>query len=368
MAQLDGLGSAYHGSKALVTGHTGFKGAWLSLWLTRLGCEVVGYALDPPTDPNLFDDAGIADLVTDVRGDVRDPEPLERVLVDQQPDYVFHLAALPIVRTSYDEPVETFRTNIMGTVNLLEAVRRHSTTARVIVVTSDKCYLDRAWHYGYREDDPLGGADPYSASKSAQEIVTASYRRSYFRGPDGVRVASARAGNVMGGGDWAKDRLVPDAIRSLASGVEIEVRNPAATRPWQHVLQPLSGYLLLGARLAGPDGATFADAWNFGPSADTRSVGEITDLVIAAWGGGAWRHAPEPEAPPETGLLALAIERAGSVLRWAPTWDIATTIDRTVGWYLRYQQSKGDPAAVRALCGADIDAFELSAQRCSTRS
>lgn len=358
MAGMTSLGQTFRGSTALVTGHTGFKGAWLSLWLERLGANVIGYALDPPTEPNLFEVARVSEAITDIRADVADIDTMERTIRAHRPSFIFHMAAQPIVRTSYLEPVETFATNVMGLVNLLEAVRRVDEPCSVVVVTSDKCYADRGWHYGYRENDPLGGeSDPYSASKAAQEIVVASYRRSFFAAQPTVRVSSARAGNVLGGGDWAHDRIVPDAIRALTAGQDLVVRNPEATRPWQHVLQPLSGYLLLAAKLATKDGVRFADGWNFGPASSGHSVGQLADLVVRAWGSGAWRHDPAEEPVPEAGLLALAIDRARSQLGWQPLWDVETTILHTVSWYRAFANG----VDMKQRCLDDIVAFEGSA-------
>ncbi|CAN5673387.1 N/A [soil metagenome] len=287
------------------------------------------------------------------------------MLDEHRPDVIFHLAALPIVRTSYAEPVVTFETNVMGTVALLDAVRRAGRPCRVVVITSDKCYRDQHVHWGYREDDPLGGSDPYSASKGAQELVTAAYRKSYFgaAGPldGGVRLGSARAGNVIGGGDWADQRIVPDAMRALAAGDELVVRNPEATRPWQHVLSPLSGYLLLGASLDGPDGHDVADSWNFGPSGGAWPVRRLVETALDEWGGGAWRAEPAADGLAEAGLLSLSIDRARSLLGWEPVWDTETSIRRTVRWYRRVHDARADPAEAVAGCTDDLEAFENAA-------
>jgi CDP-glucose 4,6-dehydratase len=331
--------SIYAGKRVLLTGHSGFKGGWLALWLSRLDADVTGYSLPPTTTPNLFEVASIARRVRSTFGDVRALDHLARVWSEARPDIVFHLAAQPIVRESYRTPLDTIQTNVIGTSHILETARREQRPVAVVLVTSDKCYENREWVFGYRETDRLGGRDPYSASKAAAELLVSSYRRSFFP-PEalsghGVAVATARAGNVIGGGDWAADRIVPDAIRALSRAESVAVRNPAATRPWQHVLEPLSGYLRLGARLLGPDPerAAACDAWNFGPDpADTRSVRDVVERVIAEYGGGRW-HQDGDVGPHEFGLLQLATDRARVALGWKPRWRFAETIAATVGWY-----------------------------------
>ena len=355
----------YAGKRVLLTGHSGFKGGWLATWLTRLGADVVGYSLPPSTDPNLFTAASIADRVQSIEGDVRDLDHLARVWRDARPDVVFHLAAQAIVRESYRAPLDTIQTNVIGTANVLEIARREGRAVAIVLVTSDKCYENKEWIYGYRENDRLGGRDIYSASKAAAEIVADSYRRSFFP-PEtvehhGVAVATARAGNVIGGGDWSPDRIVPDSIRALSRGEPVVVRNPAATRPWQHVLEPLSGYLQLGARLLG-EGASRAaacDAWNFGPDpAETRSVQDVVEHLIARFGRGSW-HQDGASGPHESGLLRLATDKARLRLGWEPRWDFTRTIDATVDWYKAFYA--GDPMA--AWCERQIDEHSTLGQR-----
>ena len=326
--------SHFDGRRVLVTGHTGFKGGWLCLWLKQLGAQVFGYALDPETTPNLFALANVGAAVDDARGDVRDAQLLMARVEQVKPDIVFHLAAQPIVRASYDDPASTFSTNVMGTVNLLESLRRAARPCSVVVVTTDKCYEDTGGVYAAREIDPLGGSDPYSASKACAEIVTASYARSFFGETSDIRVATARAGNVIGGGDYAVDRLVPDLVRSIHKKDALRLRNPDAVRPWQHVLEPLSGYLWLAALLSGRDGRRVAEPWNFGPSSDSfRTVMEIatraTRLLdghpIAVEGSDPNRH--------EMPSLTLTTDKARRRLRWAPIWDIDRAVDETMEWY-----------------------------------
>lgn len=322
----------YRGRTVLVTGHTGFKGSWLSLWLRELGASVAGLALDPPTTPSLFEVVGPHAVARDVRADVRDRDAVRTALDSIAPDVVFHLAAQPLVRRSYAEPLETFETNVMGTANVLDAIRMSGARCAVVVVTSDKCYENREWEYAYRETDPLGGHDPYSASKAAAEIVAASYRASFLSN-DRVRLATARAGNVIGGGDYATDRIVPDCVRMLSCGEPIVVRNPRSTRPWQHVLESLSGYLWLGARLAGEGGERCATAFNFGPMPHAnRPVSDLVEAILAQWPG-RWETPAATEQPHEATRLNLAIERAATVLGWAPVWDFETTVRETVAWY-----------------------------------
>jgi CDP-glucose 4,6-dehydratase len=365
MAGLDlqALRGVYAGRRVLVTGHTGFKGGWLALWLESLGAEVTGLALPPATTPSLFEAAGVAERCRHVVGDIRDPEVLRRAVAEARPDAVFHLAAQPLVRRSYEEPVETFATNVMGTAHLLDAVRLAGRPCAVVVVTSDKCYENREWEFGYREVDPVGGHDVYSASKGATELVAQSFRRSFFPparlAEHGVAVATARAGNVIGGGDWAKDRIVPDAVRALSAGEPVPVRNPASVRPWQHVLEPLGGYLVLGARLlrAPAEAAPFCEAWNFGPLPEsTRPVAEVVREMVAAWGSGSWAEAQQAGAPHEAGLLRLSVEKAFARLGWSPRWDLRTAVRRTAEWYLAHHRG-ASPAALRALSLEQIDAY-----------
>ncbi|MDP2139064.1 MAG: CDP-glucose 4,6-dehydratase [Candidatus Didemnitutus sp.] len=329
------FGGIYRGKRVLVTGHTGFKGSWLCEWLLALGADVTGLALPPATTPALFDELGLSSRMKDRRGDIRDLATVRAAVDAAKPDFIFHLAAQPLVRLSYSQPVETYATNIMGTVHLLEAVRLAGIRCAVVVVTTDKCYENTERTHAYREDEPMGGHDPYSSSKGAAELVVSAYRRSYFSAADSlVRLASARAGNVIGGGDWALDRIVPDCIRSLQRGEVIPVRNRHATRPWQHVLEPLSGYLWLGAQLAAsaPCGE-LASAYNFGPTTDaTRPVAALVEEVLRHWPG-KWEDRTDSKAMHEATLLSLSIEKAARVLGWKPVWDFAATITHTVEWY-----------------------------------
>ncbi len=334
---------AYRGRRVLVTGHTGFKGGWLTLWLSELGAEVTGYALRPDTEPNLFSAIAVPTRVHHVEGDVRDLDALRRTWRECRPDVVFHLAAQPIVRESYRRPVDTITTNVVGTTHVLELARETGWPKALVCVTSDKCYENVEWPYGYREDDRLGGADVYSGSKAAAEILISSYRRSFFAAADATAVASVRAGNVIGGGDWAADRLVPDCIRALVDGRPIEVRNPHSVRPWQHVLEPLSGYLTVGALLQqrGAEGLAARSAWNFGPTIpNARSVGAIVEAMIREWGTGTWRQPPADQGGHEATLLRLAIDRAQLRLGWHPRWDFDETIRRTVEWYRTYYEGR----------------------------
>lgn len=326
---VEGLVNAFRGRRVLVTGHTGFKGSWLTLWLAELGAHVTGYALQA-ADLSMFRALELEKSCESLQRDVRDVDELTNVIDRTRPDVVFHLAAQSLVLSSYQDPLSTVQTNVLGTANLLEALRRIGRPCVVVIVTSDKCYENREWVYAYRENEAMGGHDVYSMSKGAAELVVASYRRSFFSETE-IRVASARAGNVIGGGDWAENRIVPDAIRALSRGAVIDVRNPHAIRPWQHVLEPLGGYLLLASRLA--EDSAFADAWNFGPFPDdTRTVEELVDRVISAWGSGAWTT-QQREQPHEAATLRLAIDKAMARLRWTPRWRFGEAVDRTVAWY-----------------------------------
>ena len=329
--------SFWRGKRVFVTGHTGFKGAWLAMWLSDLGADVTGYALPPPTSPSLFALAGVKDRVRHLEGDVRDESTLARAMREARPEIVVHLAAQSIVRVSYEEPVATFATNVMGTVNLLEAVRRWGRARAVVCVTSDKCYENVDSGEPCREPDPLGGHDPYSSSKACAEFVVSSYRRSYFRADQidrhGVGLASARAGNVIGGGDWAKDRLVPDLMRGFAAGARPAVRFPSAVRPWQHVLEPLEGYMKLAERLYRGE-AHFADGWNFGPEqTDAKPVGWVADRLAALWGEGAGWTPDGGAQPHEARYLLLDSSKAQADLDWRPRWSLDEGLRRTVEWY-----------------------------------
>ncbi len=363
------LRQTYAGKRVLLTGHTGFKGSWLTLWLHDLGAEIFGYALAPDTQPSFFETAQLARLCRHQVADIRDTARLQAAVTNAKPDFVFHLAAQPLVRRSYEDPLGTLSTNVMGTANLLEAVRQAGRPCAVVVVTSDKCYENREWSYGYREEDPMGGHDVYSMSKGASELVAASYRRSFFPparlSQHGIALATARAGNVVGGGDWARDRIVPDCIQSLAAKRAIQVRNPASVRPWQHVLEPLGGYLLLGARLSGSSGAKAADhceAWNFGPRVEAAvPVRELVETLIRDWGEGSWDDRHDPAAPHEAGLLRLSIEKSNARLGWSPRWSFAETIARTVSWY-RAHHDGATGQELQALARAQIRDYMADAQ------
>lgn len=330
----------------LVTGHTGFKGSWLTLWLTLLRARVIGYSLPPPTNPSLFESARVHEGITSITGDVRDFEKLLSVIREHRPTIVMHLAAQSLVRRSYEDPVGTFSTNVMGTVNVLEACRRSRSVAAVLVVTSDKCYENNEWPWPYRENDRLGGHDPYSSSKACAELVTSAYTRSFFSARSEpstvVNIATARAGNVLGGGDWAEDRLVPDIMRAWMDNRPVRIRNPHALRPWQHVLDPLRGYLMLIERLT-TDGDRFAGPWNFAPeSGDIRPVSWVVEHVAQSWGDSAgWEADPTPQ-PHEAGVLRLDATRAGTLLGWSPALSLADTLEWTARWYRDYHSGK-DP-------------------------
>lgn len=361
------LRRVYRGRRVLVTGHTGFKGCWLTIWLESLGAKVTGLSLDPPSTPSLFGHVHHLLDIESVRGDVRDIEIVAGVIRRTAPEFVFHLAAQSLVRTSYEIPLDTITTNILGTTHVLEALRQEATPAGVVIVTSDKCYENRETLHAYSEADPLGGHDVYSMSKAACELVAASYRKSFFgSAASGSRVAlaTARAGNVIGGGDWGSDRLMPDIVTALGANRPVAVRHPDAIRPWQHVIEAIAGYLCLGAGLGGHLNAssdTFCEAWNFGPSPDGfHTVAKVVDKVIECWGGGSWTNERGPQVH-EAKLLRLSIEKASARLPWAPCWNFDKTIERTVEWYRSFYASP-DSREQLDLCRSQIRQYVAHAQ------
>lgn len=328
--------SFWTNKKVLVTGHTGFKGSWLVLVLNQLGAEVFGFALGPPTSPSMYELAMIDDLVHSYIGDIRDFDMMQKVIKEIEPEIVIHMAAQALVKESYRNPIETYSTNVMGTVHLLEACRQSASVKTIVNVTTDKCYENREWHWGYRESEPMGGYDPYSSSKGCSELVTSAYRSSYFGAGDdeqaGIALASARAGNVIGGGDWAEDRLIPDFMRAIAQNEKIKIRSPFAIRPWQHVLEPLSGYLNLTEKLFN-DGSVYAGAWNFGPDdKDAKNVEWITRTLCELWGDSAQFEFDKQPHPHEANYLKLDCSKAKAELSWQPRWDIQTTLETIVKW------------------------------------
>lgn len=329
------------GKRVFLTGHTGFKGSWLSLWLQSMGANVTGFALAPPTSPSLFEIAKVGDGMHSIVGDIRDLESLKSAMIEAKPDIVIHMAAQSLVRYSYDNPVETYGTNVMGTVHLFEAVRATPSVKAVVNITTDKCYENREWAWGYRENEPMGGYDPYSNSKGCAELVTSAYRSSFFNPLDyakhGVALASVRAGNVIGGGDWAQDRLIPDIISAFSEGRPVSIRSPHAIRPWQHVLEPLRGYLMLAEKLYS-EGSGYAEGWNFGPNEiDARSVGWIVETLAGQWGGDANWSLDVADHPHEATYLKLDISKARGRLGWTPVLTLTQALQMIVDWYRDYK-------------------------------
>lgn len=325
----------YRGKRVFLTGHTGFKGAWLAMWLKHLGAKVGAYSLDPPSTPSLWELADVEKDIERLGGDICDANTTLSAVKEFKPEVVFHMAAQSLVRPSYDLPVDTFSTNVMGTVHVLDAVRHSSGVKAVVIVTSDKCYENREWLWGYREDDPMGGHDPYSASKGCAELVTASYIKSFFSDSD-TAVASVRAGNVIGGGDFAQDRLIPDMVKAYKAGETVRIRSPHAVRPWQHVLEPVCGYMLLAQRLA-EEGHVYSGPWNFGPSEESaRSVGEVVDLFSCLWGEGASCEVDTANHPHEAQWLKLDCSKARQVLGWQPKTDFQMAMEMTAQWYSKW--------------------------------
>lgn len=330
----------WRGKKVFLTGHTGFKGSWLTMWLHSMGAQVKGLALEPPTEPSLFKVANVNSLLQSEIGDIRDLETVKSAIRTFDPDIVIHMAAQPLVRYSYQEPIETYQTNVMGTANVLEACREVQSLKSIVCVTTDKCYENKEWEWGYRENDPMGGHDPYSSSKGACELVIAGYRNSFFSGNNSPGVASVRAGNVVGGGDWAEDRLIPDILKSFETGEKVVIRNPLATRPWQHVLEPLSGYLIL-AEVLYKHGGKYGGGWNFGPvDEDCKSVEWILNSLIHKWPEKASWVLDENANPHEAKFLKLDCSKAFFHLDWRPKWNIEYTTTAIVEWYLAWKANK----------------------------
>ena len=347
--------SFWSGKRVFLTGHTGFKGSWLSLWLQSMGAELQGLALDPPTQPSLFVEANVSAGLRSSIGDIRDYQWVLKTVAEFEPDIVIHMAAQPLVRYSYKNPIETYATNVMGTVHLLEAIRQVGSAKAVVNVTTDKCYENKEWVWGYREDEAMGGFDPYSSSKGCSELVTAAYRRSYFAN-NGISLASARAGNVIGGGDWAEDRLVPDILRAFEANEPVIIRNPNSIRPWQHVLEPLSGCLILAQRLW-DDPFSYSEGWNFGPrDDDAKPVEWIVKTLVEQWGAGASWKIDAGEHLHEAGYLKLDISKAASMLGWSPKWSLEIALEKIVDWSSEVRNKKN----VATICLSQIREYETS--------
>jgi CDP-glucose 4,6-dehydratase len=345
----------WKGKRVFLTGHTGFKGSWLSLWLQSMGADLQGLALDPPTKPSLFVEANVTAGMRSAIGDIRNYERVLQVVSEFRPEIVIHLAAQPLVRYSYKNPIETYATNVMGTVHLFEAIRQVGTAKVVVNVTTDKCYENKEWVWGYREDEPMGGFDPYSSSKGCSELVTSAYRRSYFA-DNGIALASARAGNVIGGGDWAEDRLIPDILRAFEANRPVIIRNPNSIRPWQHVLEPLSGYLVLAQQLW-RNPVAYAQGWNFGPKdEDAKPVEWIAKTLVDLWGGGASWKIDADKSLHEAGYLKLDISKATAILGWSPRWSLDAALEKIVDWSIEVR-NKNNAAAI---CLTQIREYQVS--------
>ena len=348
--------SFWKDKRVFLTGHTGFKGSWLSMWLQPMDASVMGYALKPPTDPSLFIEAKVEEDMTSVIGDIRELEFLKKTMIPFNPDIIIHMAAQSLVRLSYIDPIETYSTNVLGTVNVLEAARSCKNVKAIVSVTTDKCYENKEWSWGYRENEPMGGHDPYSSSKGCAELVTSAYRRSFYNTNESASVASARAGNVIGGGDWADDRLIPDILRAFERGNPVIIRNPLSTRPWQHVLEPLSGYLVLAENLY-EDGDKFAEAWNFGPKEeDVKPVSWILDKMVNIWKDGAHWELDKNNNPHEAGFLKLDCSKAASKLNWNPKWNLEDALDSIINWHRNWLEGN----AVKEACLKEIEHYSAN--------
>jgi CDP-glucose 4,6-dehydratase len=343
----------WRNKRVFLTGHTGFKGSWLSLWLQHMGANVKGFSLAPNTKPNLFEEAQVMEGMQSEFGDIRNLQDITRSMLEFDPEIVIHMAAQPLVRLSYSEPVETYATNVMGTIHVLEAVRKCKNIKSIVAITTDKCYENKEWHWGYRENEPMGGFDPYSSSKGCCELLIASYRSSYFSTSESPALASVRAGNVIGGGDWSDDRLIPDILKAFEKLEPVVVRNPLSTRPWQHVLEPLSGYLVLAEKLY-QDGNQFAEAWNFGPKdEDCQSVEYILNTMVENWGTGASWQLDTNSNPHEAGFLKLDCSKAKQKLSWEPKWNLPFTLNTIVNW----QKSFLNKENMREICQKEIELY-----------
>lgn len=346
----------WKGKKVFLTGHTGFKGSWLTIWLLEMGAEIIGYSNDIPTNPSIFIEADLESKILHIKADINDADTLIKSVKKYSPDIFIHFAAQPLVRLSYIIPIKTYETNIMGTAMVLEAIRQQPSIKSAILITTDKCYENKEWEFGYREVDPMGGYDPYSSSKGAAELVISSYRRSFFMDSE-TRVASARAGNVIGGGDWAEDRLIPDLVRGASTNEKVKIRNPLAIRPWQHVLEPLSGYLLLAEKCYNGE-ENVAEAWNFGPeNKDAKNVEWISELVSEVWGNGKLWELDKDNHPHEAKFLKLDISKAYQNLMWSPKWDAEKAVIKSINWYKKFYKEDHKPSDIYQLCVSDINEY-----------